>query len=56
MVQPDGYLPSEQTFDHPSETALRDTAHDYRIDNNGDDPAALYRQLDALIATLRALP
>lgn len=53
MLARDGYLPSEETFRHPSETALQETPHQYHLDNSTDDPAHLYRVLDELIAELR---
>jgi len=53
MLERDGYLPDEETFHHPSETALRDVPHDYVIDHSVDDYDAYYRDLDALIAKVR---
>ena len=54
MLTRDGYLPSEETFNHPSETVLRDVPHDYYYDNSGDDPDQLYHDLDQLIAEMRS--
>jgi predicted kinase len=50
----DGFLPPDATFEHISETALRDVAHDYTLDNSDDDPAELFLRVDALILMLRA--
>ena len=52
MFRRDGYLPSEETLDHASETALRDVENiDYVLDNSGDNPQELYRAVDdSLIA------
>lgn len=51
----DGYTPSQATFEHISETALRDIPHDYVLDNSKDDPSEIYQILDELILTLRQL-
>jgi hypothetical protein len=55
MKERDGYLPSEETFRHPSEIELNDITHDYRIDNNEDDPARLYRRLDDILVEISGL-
>lgn len=52
MLERDGYLPSEDTFRHPSETELESVVHDWKIDNNEDDPRQLYRQLDQILTEL----
>lgn len=54
MLDRDGYLPSERTFRHPSETELDDVAHEFTIENDGRDLAEFYRQLDELVMRLRS--
>jgi len=54
MLDRDGYLPSEATFAHPSETELAGAAHDYCINNDGDDADELYARVDELVARMRA--
>lgn len=49
----DGYLPDPSTFDHPSETELDDTPHDYVIENESDREGALAAALDQVVAQLR---
>lgn len=46
MLERDGYLPPEGAFQHPSETALDNTPHNYRVDNNGENLIEFYAQLD----------
>lgn len=56
MLRRDGYLPSEETFAHPSETDLDDVPHDHVVDNDSDDPTVLHEQLDALMHRLGISP
>lgn len=54
IMNRDGYLPSEETFAHSSETELDQVEHEFTIQNDGDDLPAFYRSLDDLVETLRA--
>lgn len=45
MLARDGYLPSEETFEHLSETELDDVPHDFVVVNNGEDLDAFYAEL-----------
>lgn len=48
----DGYLPTEASFNHPSETDLDDFDHHFTVVNNGDDLNSFYHQLDAVYQEL----
>ncbi len=50
----DGYLPSEETFAHSSETELDKIEHQHTISNDGKDLEAFYGALDDLVIGLRA--
>lgn len=52
MLARDGYLPSESTFRHPSETELDGVPHEFVITNNAPDMSGLTAQLDALVEAL----
>jgi hypothetical protein len=54
MLRRDGYLPSLETFNHPSETALDGIRADYTIQNNGDEPTGVYLEIDSMIQDLRS--
>lgn len=53
IMNRDGYLPSEETFAHSSETELDQVKHQFTIENDGDDLPAFYKSLDDLVASLR---
>lgn len=54
MLVRDGYLPSEETFQHSSEIDLDHVPHDFYIENNGPDTEEFFKQLDAVVRTLRS--
>lgn len=57
MLERDGYLPAEETFLHSSETDLDETAHDYVVNNDHDDPERFLRDLDQVVAVqINAIP
>lgn len=53
MLARDGYLPSEETFQHPSETELDEIVHDFTVNNDGSDREAFYHALDRIVTTLK---
>lgn len=52
MLERDGYLPAEETFNHPSETELDDVPHDFVVVNDGTDLDAFYADLRAVAETI----
>jgi len=54
MLARDGYLPSEETFNHPSEIELDTVEHDFTVDNDGADLDAFYAELDRIMLSLKA--
>lgn len=56
ILNRDGYLPSAETFNHPSETELDNVPHDYVIKNNTDDIKVLIDQLNPVLEDLGITP
>lgn len=52
ILRRDGYLPSEETFVHSSETELDNTPHEFTLANNNEDLRAFYGELDDLMQSL----
>lgn len=52
IMRRDGYLPSEETFLHSSETELDDTPHEFTISNNSEDLRGFYQELHELMALM----
>jgi hypothetical protein len=53
VLSRDGYLPTEEIFNHPSETELDDIPHDFTIENNTNDMKDLYHALAGLVDKIR---
>lgn len=53
MMSRDGYLPSEETFAHVSETDLDGIEHDFSIRNDSQDLISFYSELDRIVEVLR---
>lgn len=49
ILRRDGYLPSEETFLHASETELDEVAHEFSLGNNSEDLRGFYQGLDDLM-------
>ena len=54
MMSRDGYLPSEETFAHISETDLDGIDHDFSIRNDSQDLIGFYGDLDRIVLQLRS--
>lgn len=48
MLTRDGYLPSEDSYKHSSETELDDIEHDFSIENNDEDLDIFYKNIDKI--------
>lgn len=53
MLDRDGYLPGEETFNHPSETELDGIPHDFTIHNDSSDVLVFLSELDRVMRGLR---
>lgn len=56
MLKRDGLLPSEETFQHSSETELDNVKHDFVVENNTDNPEDLYEKILVVANTLDLPP
>lgn len=52
ILRRDGYLPSEETFTHSSETELDGTEHEFVLWNNEEDLRDFYQKIDQLMKSL----
>jgi hypothetical protein len=53
MLVRDGYLPSEETFQHSSEVDLDLVQHDFYIENNSEENKIFFHQLDEVVSALK---